>query len=91
MQDIVAVNIAERAFATGIICLGAIAYALLFGTIGSVVVAMNTGEHKYLEKVDAVNAYMKELRLPEALRVRRGRTCCSVPHCARMSRSCQTC
>ena len=66
--DYSANNSLEQIYCTVVMCVGALVYALLFGSITSLVASMNFKENQHLKKLDAVNEFMRELRLPKPLR-----------------------
>ncbi|KAA0173395.1 hypothetical protein FNF27_05172 [Cafeteria roenbergensis] len=68
--DVHAVSVGEQAFSVVVMTAGAITYSVLFGSVATLLASLNAHEAKFRQKIDAVDAFMRELRLPKRLQQR---------------------
>jgi hypothetical protein len=68
--DITSISVGEKAFNVFVMSIGVLTYSILFGSITTLLASLNAHEAKFREKIDAVNAFMRELRLPKRLQQR---------------------
>ena len=68
--DVVAKTTAERVVATFGMFVGSSIFAYIVGAVTGTVATMGARKTEFYELMDAVNAYMEEVQLPDAVRMR---------------------